>query len=108
VVVWDAEDPTTDVWLDAAIAVAKAIIIEGVAASKPRADVDFDAIDIAIEAIAKRAEKTDQVRIWGQTIESTGAKIVKEMEVARRDLERQVASLRDNIEDAKRALDGDD
>lgn len=108
VVIWDAEDASTDVWLDAAIMLARGLVVEGKRASLPAADVDFNAIDVAIESVAKRAEKTDQVRIWGQTIESTGAKIVKEMEVSRKDLERQVGILRDRVDDARHALGAED
>ncbi len=104
VVVWDADDPSTDLWLDAAITLAKALVFEGKRASLPTTDVDFDAMEKAIESVAKRAEKTDDVRTWGQTIENTGRKIVAEMDIARKDLERQVEILRDHIEDAKQAL----
>lgn len=106
VVVWDSEDPTTDVYLDAAVILAKAMALDCHRASAPGVDVDFLAIDKAIEAIAKRAEKTDQVRTWGQTIESTGRKIVDEMETARKDLEKQVEVLRARVEDARTALAG--
>lgn len=108
VVIWDVEDPSTDVWLDAAIMLARGLVIEGKRANVTVADVDFDAIDIAIESVAKRAEATDQVRTWGQTMESTGAKIVKAMEVSRKDLEQQVEILRDRVDDARRALGGEE
>ena len=84
------------------------MVIEGKRANVTVADVDFDAIDIAIESVAKRAEATNQVRTWGQTIESTGTKIVKAMEVSRKDLEQQVEILRDRVDDARRALGGED
>lgn len=106
VVVWDSEDPSTDVYLDAAIILAKAMALDCHRASAPEVDVDFLAIDKAIEAIAKRAERTDQVRTWGQTIESTGKKIVDEMDIAKKDLERQVDILRARIEEAREALAG--
>lgn len=76
---------------------ARGLVIEGKRASVAVAEVDFDAIDIAIESVAKRAEATHQVRTWGQTLESTGAKIVKAKEVTREDLERHVEILRDRV-----------
>lgn len=105
IVVWDSEDQSADVWLEAAIELARGLIIEDVRSSSKTPDVDFAAIERAIEAVAKRAERTDQVRTWGQTIESTGGKIVKEMENSRKDLDKQVAILRDHIQDVLIALD---
>lgn len=104
VVVWDAEDPATDVQFDAAILLAKAMALDVHRDTLPAVDVDFDSIDKAIEAVAKRAERTDQIRTWGQTIESTGAKIVGEMDIARKDLDHQVEILRQRIDEARRAL----
>ncbi len=104
IVVWDSEDSSSDVWLDAAIMLAKGLVLEGKRSSVPKAVVDFDAVEKAIEAVAKRAERADQVRTWGQTVENTGRNIIKEMETTQKDLERQVEVLRDHVEDAKHAL----
>lgn len=103
VVVWDSEDPSSDVFLDAAVLLAKGLLLDGKRV-RVRAEIDFDAVEKAIEAVAKRAERADQVRTWGQTVENAGSNIVKEMETTKKDLERQVDVLRDHIEDAKHAL----
>lgn len=105
VVVWDTEDPFGHVWLDAAIMLAKGLIVEGKRVAASSADVDFDAIERAIEAVAKRAEKADQFRVWGETVENTGMKIKHEAETTMKDLERQVAILREHVDDASSALE---
>jgi len=104
VAIWDSEDPTTDIWLNAALIIAKALVFESASGDLHEHDVDFRAITVAIEAIAKRAEKTDQVRTWGQTVESTAKKIIKEMETAREDFDKQLESLRNHIANAEKAL----
>ena len=104
IVVWDAEDAATDVYLDAAVTLAKALALDCHRASMPEIDVDFTAIDKAIETIAKRAERTDDVRRYAETIQSNGGKIVKEMEVMERALTQEVDRLRALLLTAREAL----
>lgn len=106
VVIWDAEDPSTDVYFDAAIILAKAMALDYHRSCAPEVDVDFAAIDKSIEAIAKRVERTDQVRTYAQTIESNAGKITKEMELMGKDLAQEVEKLRGLILTAREALAG--
>jgi len=104
VVVWDSEDPTTDVFFDAAIILAKAMAFDCHKATAPVVDVDFPAIDKAIEAIAKLTAKADSVKTSADTIDRATAKILSEAEGMRKDLDREVERLRGLILKAREAL----
>lgn len=106
IVVWDAEDPGTDVYLDAALTLARAMVFHAKRRTDGTSEVDFAALDEAIEVIAKRAANLEEVRIWASTIKSNSEKILAEVERAQRDLERYVAVIRDNVLEARRALAG--
>jgi hypothetical protein len=93
VVQWDAEDPTTDPYLMAAIEVARACVID---LRRERASdaVDIEAIDKAINAIEKQCDGLDQVEKPAQTIKSSADKILERVRIDRDALTRQVAVLR--------------
>jgi hypothetical protein len=103
-VVWDAEDPASDVCFDAALTLARAMVFDTNRKGHRTADVDFGELDRAIEQIAKRASSLDDIRTWAQTIESNGSKIVTEIERAQKDLVNQVDKLREHVGQARRAL----
>ena len=103
-VVWDAEDLATDVYFDAALTLARAMIFDQHRRGHVSAEVDFAELDRAIEAVAKRASSLDKIRTWGQTVENTGIKIVAAIDQAQRDLVTQVDKLREQVTQARRAL----
>jgi hypothetical protein len=103
-VVWDAEDPATDVCFDAALTLARAMIFDQHRRGHVNAEVDFVELDRAVESIAKRASSLDDIRTWGQTVENTGGKIVAEIDRAQKDLVVQVEKLREQVAQARRAL----
>jgi len=105
VVVWDAEDPATDVYFDAALTLARALIFEqhrGGAAAK--ADIDFAVLEKAIESVAKRASQLDDIRKSGETVENAGRSIVANVGIAQRDLAKQVEVLREQLGQMRRAF----
>jgi hypothetical protein len=93
VVQWDAEDPSTDPYLMAAMEVARACVIEF---RRGRASDAFDiaAIEKAINAIEKHCEGLDQVEKPAQTIKSSAEKILERVRIDREALTKQVAVLR--------------
>jgi hypothetical protein len=105
-VVWDAEDPSTDVYFDAALTLARALIFETHRAGAAKAEVDFAKLEKAIEALAKRAVALDELRTSGQTVENAGKKIVQQVGIAQRDLEDQVDILREQLGQMQRAFAG--
>jgi hypothetical protein len=100
IIVWDAEDVHTDVFLKAGVLAARALCFraERQAASQK---VDFDQIDRAILEIERRAANLDEVRKSAETIQSSSAKILERVRIDRDAMEKQVAALRDGIDELK-------
>ena len=99
-VVWDNEDPATDVFLKAGVVTARALCSRSARQSAEQ-QVDFDVIEKAILDIEKRAANLDDVRKSAETIKSSSDKILKRIELDRDALERQVAVLRERVGDLK-------
>jgi hypothetical protein len=100
VVVWDADDPASDLVVRAAYSLARALAVR-----EKRTDKASQAAVAEIERAARNVEKQigylDDVRKWAETIKGHGEKIVERStrmsEELRRDVERletQVASMR--------------
>jgi len=94
VVVWDAEDATSDLYLKTAYTLARALCVRS---RKHQEDetADFEAIDKAILEIEKRVGSLDEIKKWAETIQSNSGKILKTIETSRKSLEQQVELLRE-------------
>lgn len=103
VCIWDPEDPSTDLWLKAALITARALSIRQTGRSETQ-KVDFDAIDRAILEIEKRAANLDAIRTSAQTIVNSGEKIIKRVETDEKAFERQLTILREKLGDVRTAL----
>jgi hypothetical protein len=101
--IWDPEDPTTDIWLKAALVTARALCVRQTGKSEAQ-KVDFDAIDRAILEIEKRAANLDAIRTSAQTIVNSGEKIIKRVETDEKAFERQLTTLREKLGDVRSAL----
>ena len=73
IIVWDAEDTATDVFLKAGIIAARALCFRAERQSAAQ-QVDFETIDKAILEIEKRAGNLDEVRKSAETIQSSSDK----------------------------------
>lgn len=104
IVVWDPEDPATDVWLDAAIALARGLVFESKRGAREMPDVDFSSIDKAIESVAKRADTLEKARTMAVTVENSGKNIAEAIRIAQDDLRSQVDALRETIEVVRTAI----
>jgi hypothetical protein len=104
IVVWDAGDPATDVYFDAALTLARALIFEHHRGAGVRSEVDFATLERAVEGVAKRAVQLDDIRKSGETARSAGDAIVKNVDIAQRDLANQVEILREQLGQMRRAF----
>ena len=95
IVVWDAQQATTDVYLDAAVTAARALCVR--AGQDVNEEVDFDAIQRAILEIEKRSNSLDDVRKSAETIQSASQKILERVQRTRQSLEKQVQLLYDKV-----------
>lgn len=96
VVVWDAEDPLTDAYLRAALEIARALCVRSQQSSEEQMDLSL--IDGAILDIEKRAGNLNQIRSSAETIKSSSEKIIKRVETDQKALNKQVALLRDSLQ----------
>jgi hypothetical protein len=104
-VVWDAEDVQTDVYLQAAIEISRALCIRAAAATKQC--VDFAPIDKAVLLIEKHALNLDAVRTSAETIKSSSEKILKRVEIDQKAFVDQLEVLRSSLGAVKQALGED-
>ena len=107
VLVWDAEDPSTDVYLKAGIVTARALCFRTERKTETQ-QADFEAIDRAILDIEKLANNLDTIRKSAETIQSSSGKILKRVEIDRKTLDAQVDILRDKMSELKEIVGSGD
>ncbi|HEX9093504.1 MAG TPA: hypothetical protein VF902_05925 [Coriobacteriia bacterium] len=98
VVRWSASSEQSDVYLDAALSLARALATRGVGSVSERA-ADFEAIEEAILEVERRAQSLDEIATYAETIRGGAGKIVERVRITREALERQVLRLRDRVEE---------
>lgn len=99
-VVWDAEDETTDVYLDSGLSVAKAISTRR-ALDREAQEVDFEALDRAVRAVEKQCQGLQEIRTLTQTIRNNSDKVIKRADLMEREIVRQVESLDERLRDLR-------
>lgn len=99
---WDADDPASDVVLESALAVARALCTR--ARRGAHSEVDFEAFERAVRAVEKQLEGIDEIRTSAGTIEGGVVKIKKRVEILEANLRRAVATLDDCRESTQREL----
>jgi hypothetical protein len=92
-VIWDAADPSTDIYLSAAVSVAKALLFRQKAAES-KSDGDLEGIELAVNILEKQLKGLDDMETWTSTIQSNGAKIAKEIGKIRETAQVQIEQLR--------------
>ncbi len=92
VVVWDAEDPATDVFLRAAFSVSRALLVRE-RGTTDQAREALDEIDRAARTVEKQVELLDKIRTWGETVRSNGENIVNRAAMMAAELKKQVECL---------------
>ncbi|TWU00422.1 hypothetical protein Pla108_13730 [Botrimarina colliarenosi] len=95
-VVWDAEDPSTDPYLLAAIEIARACVVEQHRGDAVE-DIDVEAIDRSINAIEKTAQGLEKIGKPAESIKRASETILDRVRIEQNELERQVATLRQKL-----------
>jgi hypothetical protein len=101
-VIWDAEDLASDVFLEAALAVARALVTRS--RQTEETSVDFDAFERAIRDVEKQIQGLGEIQTYAGTIESSTVKIRERARIMTANLERAVAALDHANEAARRDL----
>jgi hypothetical protein len=106
-VVWDAEDATTDTYFRAAFSVARTLAHrERVADS--RSEADLRALDQLIEQIAGHAASLDSIEKAARSVKKNGDAILSGAETIREALDRQVEALRAHVSAVRATSSGSD
>src|SRR5882672_8026942 len=92
VVVWDAEDESTDIVLFAALTCAKALSVRAGRRSTVEA-ASMQKIDAAIAAITKQVEGFDEIRTSAQTVSSAVQRIDNRARIMAEQITRQTETL---------------
>ena len=102
VVVWDAADPATDVFLRAGLSVARALATRGAAGREERA-ADLGAVEAAIREIERQAGGLDEIATAAQTAEGAAQRILRRARIVRDGLASQVEALEERLADLRAA-----
>lgn len=100
VVVWDQEDPMSDLLLKAALSIARALVVREKVA-RERSAADFTVIDDALLKMAKDAKDLEEVATWTNTIKNNSEKILGSIAKVRKNLEERIEMVREHIENLK-------
>jgi uncharacterized coiled-coil protein SlyX len=92
-VIWDAADPSTDIYLSAAVSVAKALLFRQ-KASESKSEGDLQGIELAVNILEKQLKGLEDMETWTSTIQSNGGKIAREIVKIRETAKEQIERLR--------------
>lgn len=97
VIVWDAEDAATDLWLVAALEVARALLVRR-AREASATSASLAEIDTAVAQLEKDALALQQIATYANSVTGAADKIRDEVEKLARKLARRVAEMREGVE----------
>lgn len=95
VVVWNAENPASDLYIDVAVSLAKAMVVRARADTLEAADLDL--MDKAVIEIARQAEQLSEIQTAGETAEKALVRIRNRARIVQEGLVRPVADLNRNL-----------
>lgn len=104
--VWDAENPDSDIVLNCALTVAKALSTRAQQHSAAQS-ADFETIEKAIREIERQTNSLDEITTSAETIKRGSDRILNRARIAREGLTKQVVLLDEKLADL-RELVGDD
>ena len=95
IVLWDCEDPSTDIFLNVGLSLARALCFRQQQESNDDNDDDrFEKhLKVAIPEIQRHVQRLDDIETWTKTILNNSEKILKRMKVTRKKLDEEVEKL---------------
>jgi len=102
-VTWDPEDAAFDIYLRAAISLARALCVRDVRLNDSTT-ADFAEIDRAILEIEKRAGSLGDIETWTRTIHGNAEKVLKRVESGRKSFLKQLEVLRERTAELRELL----
>lgn len=105
VVIWDEEEPATDVRLKAGYQLAKALAIRAGQHDEEDA-ASLSEMDAAIEIIRKQIAGFEEIQTSARTVVNGGEKILKRADIMNLEIQRQLATLEQHTDRLRSAEDG--
>ena len=99
-VVWDAEEPSSDIYVQAAISVAKAILHHKVTGTS-HSVVDLQELDASVAELARLSDRLNNMEKYNSTIRNSTDKIDAEIRGLRKTLEKECHTLAGGIQSIK-------
>jgi hypothetical protein len=96
IVLWDRDDATSDVYLRAAISLARFLVVQEKTSSEHTA-ADLRAMEAAIEAITRDLALIDQIVSWATTVKNNGEKIGDKASSLKKKIEEQLETLSQHV-----------
>jgi hypothetical protein len=96
-VVWDKDDPSSDIFIKAAVSVARAFAAQQVALFSGKGG-DFAETDKAVSSITEEISELQEITTWAGTIKSNSQKILNKVETLQANIEKQISILRKHLE----------
>jgi hypothetical protein len=97
VVLWDPQDLTTDVFLKAAVSLARLMVVQEQRASE-QVEADIDAMESAISAITRDVASFEEISTWANTVKNSGEKIFNKTTTLRKRIELQISTLTEHVQ----------
>lgn len=92
ILIWDAEDPTTDIYIKAAFSITKALAVKSTRDSD-RAGLSLEPLENAVRGIERQIKYLDEFKTWADTVTRNGQKISERAEKMKSDLRSEIAKL---------------
>lgn len=96
VVIWDRDDPATDIYLTVGMSLARALVIREKVA-KAKSATGLLKVKEAVATMMKDIERLENITTWAGTIQNNTQKILKQVELLRKNLEAQTEELTEYI-----------
>jgi hypothetical protein len=101
-VIWDRDDPSSDLLLEGALSVARALCTR--LAQGEQNEVDFAGLERAIRDVEKQAVGLDEIKRSAQTIETSSERILNRVRIMGKNLATAIETLDAGADAARRAL----
>lgn len=100
VVIWDADDGATDTFLRAGLSILRALAVRA-SQAKEGTSASLADMERAVAEVLRHVGELEQIKTWGETVRSSGQKIVEKTELIRTRLERHMAALEESVQALK-------
>lgn len=105
-VIWDQEDPASDIYLKAAVSVARMLVVRKTMVSRETQE-ELATMEQAVFRIGAQAKRISDLQAPAETARRSSQKILDELTIIHDELEKQVRRLQDCVQALRPAADSD-